>query len=205
MDGRRSHPQRKSQDRNADTHQSYYAEGFGDPTLQVNTDVQAIDKTVDDPLVRQRAKQACDKCRAKKCAVSNSPNGRHAVSYKSSALEGISGTPVINVKDSVGCAISPNRRQHRMIAPCHYGIHAPHIDGIDFREFEAADEARGVLEWALEELYLRVRPYVDDLPADVTSLVPWLKATSLRPLPVYLGSTSRSAKKRWAHRFRILM
>ena len=73
------------------------------------------------------------------------------------------------------------------------------MDSIDFRDFEAADEARSVLEWSLEELYFRARPYnVDGLPEDVSSLIPWLKATSQRPLPVYLGSSSRSAKKRSA-------
>jgi len=114
----------------------------------------------------------------------------------SSAPAEIPSSLVTNVKDLVGYAISPNRRPHPMIEPCHYGIQTPLIDNVDFSEFEAAEEARGVLEWSLEELYLRVRPYVDGLPNDVTGLVPWLKATTLRPLPVYVGSNARSAKKR---------
>ena len=104
-----------------------------------------------------------------------------------------------NAKDPVGCAISPNRRFHSWTALCHCGIQITLLASIDFRDFEAADEARSVLEWALEELYFRVRPCnVDGLPEDVASLIPWLKATSQRPLPVYLGSSSRSAKKRSA-------
>jgi hypothetical protein len=116
---------------------------------------------------------------------------------QTSAPEEISSNPVTNAKNPVGCAISPNRRIHSRTALCHCGIQTTLINGIDFREFETADEARSVLEWALEELYFRVRPYnMDGLPEDVASLIPWLKATSQRPLPVYLGSSSRSANKR---------
>lgn len=40
-------------------------------------DALYIGKVVEDPLVKQRAKQACDKCRAKKCAVITLPRVAH--------------------------------------------------------------------------------------------------------------------------------
>ena len=73
MDGRRSHPQKKPRvENNATPLENHSGKEFGDLNHQ----------QVDDPLLRQRAKQACDKCRAKKCAVSTLPNSRLNVSYK---------------------------------------------------------------------------------------------------------------------------
>src|SRR5271170_987021 len=67
MDGRRSHPQKKPRvEYNATPLENHLGKEFGDLNK----------KQVDDPLLRQRAKQACDKCRAKKCAVSTFPNSR---------------------------------------------------------------------------------------------------------------------------------
>jgi len=65
------------------------------------------------------------------------------------------------------------------------------------REFEAVEEAKIELEWALEDLFSRIRlGNIDGLPDDVANLLPWLKSTSERPLPVYVGSMCRSLKKR---------
>jgi hypothetical protein len=114
MDGRRSHPQKKPRvEYNAMPLENQSGKEFGDLNHQ----------QVDDPLLRQRAKQACDKCRAKKCAVSTFPNRRLNQRFlQTSAPEEISSYPVTNAKDPVGCAISPNRRFHSRTALCHCGI-----------------------------------------------------------------------------------
>ena len=85
-----------------------------------------------------------------------------------------------------------------MIAQSHYGTSKGLLfSWADCRDFEASEEARAELEWALEEFYLRVRDgTVGDLPKDMSSLIPWLKSTTRRQRPIYVGSTSRSAKKR---------
>ena len=77
-------------------------------------------------------------------------------------------------------------------------VSEPTIDLMsNFSELEAAEEARDELEWALEELYLRVRDGdLGDLPGDVSSLVPWLKCTTRRSTARLRWIDASSTKKR---------
>ena len=118
------------------------------------------------------------------------------VSNAHSAPEAIFTSHVTNAKNTDGYVIfrKPMAQVATKWSP--YGTKTT-FDGVDCRDFEGSEEAREELEWALEELCLRIRNGdVRDLPEDMSGVVPWLKSTTRRPRPVYVGSTSRSIKKR---------
>jgi len=108
--------------------------------------------------------------------------GRHAtvVDWKSvHVLEGIRGDRVTDVNKWIEYAGSLNPTVRDIIPRFHYSMQAIANNSVDGSTEKAS---RKELEWALKELYSRVREHEPDLPKEFSTLIQYLELTSERPL-----------------------
>ena len=108
---------------------------------------------------------------------------RHAtiVDWKSvHALEGIRGDRVTDVNKWIEYVGSLNPTVRHIIPRPHYGMQAIANSSVDGSTEKAS---RKELEWALKELYARVREHEPDLPNEFSNLIQYLELTAERSSP----------------------